>query len=79
MFTWENALPYMYLSVTWMKIHLYLFFFRFDVPGINAMNFLLHRALGGGGIASLRSDPQVMTQKGHAMLTSWLSLLLVQS
>ncbi|KAK7485930.1 hypothetical protein BaRGS_00022796 [Batillaria attramentaria] len=31
---------------------------RFDVPGINAMNFLLHKALGGGGIASLRSDPQ---------------------
>ncbi|KAL8585681.1 hypothetical protein ACOMHN_053179 [Nucella lapillus] len=31
---------------------------RFDVPGVNGMNFVLHRALGGGGIASLRSDPQ---------------------
>ncbi|XP_076467565.1 uncharacterized protein LOC143298571 [Babylonia areolata] len=31
---------------------------RFDVPGVDGMNFLLHNALGGGGIASLRSDPQ---------------------
>lgn len=30
---------------------------RFDVPGINAMNFVLHNALGGGGTASLSSDP----------------------
>ena len=28
----------------------------FDVPGISAVNFLLHSALGGGGTASLRSD-----------------------
>ena len=33
--------------------------FRYDVPGINAMNFMLYNSLGGGGIASLRSDPQV--------------------
>ncbi len=31
---------------------------RFDLPGINGLNFLLHEALGGGGIASLRTDPQ---------------------
>ncbi len=31
---------------------------RYDVPGIHALNFLLHDALGGGGIASLRFDPQ---------------------
>jgi hypothetical protein len=31
---------------------------RFDLPGIGALNFLLHDALGGGGIASLRTDPQ---------------------
>lgn len=31
---------------------------RFDLPGIAALNFLLHDALGGGGIASLRIDPQ---------------------
>ena len=30
---------------------------RFDLPGIHGMNFLLHQALGGGGTASLRSDP----------------------
>ncbi|PVD34889.1 hypothetical protein C0Q70_06170 [Pomacea canaliculata] len=31
---------------------------RFDVPGISGLNFVLHQVLGGGGIASLRSDPQ---------------------
>lgn len=31
---------------------------RFDWPGIHGLNFLLHGALGGGGIASLRNDPQ---------------------
>ncbi len=31
---------------------------RFDLPGIAALNFLLHDALGGGGVASLRIDPQ---------------------
>ena len=30
---------------------------RFDVPGINGVNFLLEKSLGGGGIASLRPDP----------------------
>jgi hypothetical protein len=29
---------------------------RFDLPGFDAMNFLLHDALGGGGMASLRTD-----------------------
>jgi hypothetical protein len=31
---------------------------RWDMPGIQALNFLLERALGGGGIASVRIDPQ---------------------
>ena len=31
---------------------------RFDLPGFHAINFLLDRALGGGGMASLRNDPQ---------------------
>ncbi|CAL1541216.1 unnamed protein product [Lymnaea stagnalis] len=31
---------------------------RFDVPGVGGLNFLLKGSLGGGGIASLRSDPQ---------------------
>lgn len=29
---------------------------RYDVPGIHAVNFLLHEGLAGGGTASLRSD-----------------------
>ena len=29
---------------------------RFDVPGFDAINFLLHDVLGGGGMASLRTD-----------------------
>jgi hypothetical protein len=31
---------------------------RFEAPGICALNFLLQEALGGGGMASLRIDPQ---------------------
>ncbi|HZY11303.1 MAG TPA: acyclic terpene utilization AtuA family protein [Beijerinckiaceae bacterium] len=38
---------------------------RYDVPGIRAINFLLHDVLGGGGIASLRNDPQ---GKGFAQM-----------
>ena len=31
---------------------------RYDLPGIHGVNFLLHDVLGGGGMASLRQDPQ---------------------
>ena len=31
---------------------------RYELPGMNALNILLENALGGGGIASLRIDPQ---------------------
>lgn len=31
---------------------------RFEAPGLNAMNFLIGDALGGGGMASQRIDPQ---------------------
>ena len=31
---------------------------RYDLPGIHALNFVIRDALGGGGIASLRFDPQ---------------------
>lgn len=31
---------------------------RFFLPGVTAMNILMHNALGGGGIASLRTDAQ---------------------
>ena len=30
---------------------------RYSLPGINALNFVLEQALGGGGMASLRNDP----------------------
>lgn len=31
---------------------------RYELPGFRAFNFVLERALGGGGVASLRYDPQ---------------------
>ena len=34
---------------------------RFELPNLNALNFLLHGALGGGGTVSLRTDAQGKT------------------
>ncbi len=31
---------------------------RFELPKVQALNFLLHEALGGGGTLSLRTDAQ---------------------
>ncbi|MBK7596391.1 MAG: hypothetical protein IPJ11_14405 [Gemmatimonadetes bacterium] len=31
---------------------------RFELPNLNALNFLLHRALDGGGTLSLKTDAQ---------------------
>ena len=31
---------------------------RWELPGSHSFNFLIRHALGGGGIASLRTDPQ---------------------
>lgn len=31
---------------------------RYLMPGLNAINIVLHGVLGGGGVASLRTDPQ---------------------
>ena len=31
---------------------------RYEAPGLQALNFILHDALGGGGMASMRIDPQ---------------------
>lgn len=31
---------------------------RFELPGTDSLNFLMDEVLGGGGIASLRNDPQ---------------------
>ncbi len=38
---------------------------RFLLPGSHSINFLLHDVLGGGGVASLRNDPQ---GKGYAQV-----------
>ena len=59
-------LPYIKKYVTSEAVHDYFEHFidasegkvtRFDLPGISAVNFLLEKSLGGGGIASLRPDP----------------------
>ena len=58
-------LPYIKQKLTSEVVHNYFNHFiedggqvhRYDVPGINAVNFLLEKSLGGGGIASLRPDP----------------------
>ncbi len=34
---------------------------RFEIPNLNALNFLLHKALGGGGTLSLMTDAQGKT------------------
>ena len=38
---------------------------RFLLPGSNSINFLIDNVLGGGGVASLRNDPQ---GKGYAQI-----------
>jgi hypothetical protein len=50
---------------------------RFHLPGIHAMNFLLHEALDGGGPASRRMDPlgkglaQILLDMPVAVPASW--------
>ncbi|HRH42073.1 MAG TPA: hypothetical protein PKY82_10540 [Pyrinomonadaceae bacterium] len=34
---------------------------RFELPNLNALNFLLHQSLGGGGTLSLMTDAQGKT------------------
>lgn len=53
---------------------------RHDVPGLRALNFVMHQALGGGGIASLRSDPlgksyaQMLLDHPMTVPRRWLDL-----
>ncbi|TDG15759.1 DUF1446 domain-containing protein [Seongchinamella unica] len=49
---------------------------RFYLPGCHAFNFLLHDVLGGGGVASLRTDPQ---GKGYAQLLLSESIMVPRS
>lgn len=52
---------------------------RYEVPGVNAYNFVLQQALGGGGAASLRNDPlgktlsQVVLCHPIRVPTAWLA------
>ena len=34
-------------------------YFRYELAGIRAFNFVLKNSLGGGGVSSIRLDPQV--------------------
>ncbi len=49
---------------------------RFLLPGTHSINFLLHEVLGGGGMASLRNDPQ---GKGFAQLALDLPVAVPKS
>ena len=65
------ALPYIWAALDEARIaHVFAHFLQGDVarylmPGINGMNIVMTRVLGGGGAASLRADPQ---GKGYSQL-----------
>ncbi len=40
---------------------------RFEIPNLNALNFLLHDSLDGGGTISLRTDAQGKTYGGRIL------------
>ena len=44
---------------------------RYELPNLNALNFLLHGALGGGGTVSLKTDAQ-----GKVFSTAMLRMVL---
>lgn len=70
-------LPYIQKAVQPEKIRNYLSHIMsknsdvklYELPGLNAFNLMLEQALGGGGIASLRIDPQ-----GKAMAQQLLDM-----
>jgi hypothetical protein len=47
---------------------------RFELPNLNALNFLLHGALDGGGTLSLKTDAQ-----GKVVSTAMLRMILTVS
>ena len=59
-------LPYIWASLSPEAVGAYFSHFieagsgvdRYYLPGSHAINFVMHEALGGGGVASLRNDPQ---------------------
>ncbi|MEM9554147.1 MAG: hypothetical protein AAGC60_07800 [Acidobacteriota bacterium] len=46
---------------------------RFEVPNLNALNFILHDSLGGGGTMSLKTDAQGKTH-GQGLLQMEIEL-----
>ena len=46
---------------------------RYEIPNLNALNFVLHQALDGGGTLSLRTDSQGKTY-GAALLRMEISI-----
>ncbi|MDR0787436.1 MAG: hypothetical protein LBG44_06175 [Gemmatimonadota bacterium] len=46
---------------------------RFELPNLQALNFLLHESLGGGGTVSLMTDAQGKTLS-TAMLRMWVDV-----
>jgi hypothetical protein len=44
---------------------------RYELPNLNALNFLLHGALGGGGTVSLKTDAQ-----GKVFSTAMLRMIV---
>ena len=67
----SEYLPYLWAALTEQAVAARFAHFlegpveRFLLPGSSAINFLLHDVLGGGGVASLRNDPQ---GKGYAQV-----------
>jgi hypothetical protein len=59
-----DFLPFIRASLTDQAVRAYFAHFvkgkveRYEWPGLNGLNFMLHQGLAGGGIASLRHDPQ---------------------
>lgn len=56
-------------------------FHRYELPGIGALNFVIGESLGGGGVASLRIDPQVsiILSIEHLLLARALYLVYIMS
>ncbi len=62
----ENYLPYIEAALTEQNLRDYFAhiltdnstIYRYQWPGLNAVNILIENCLGGGGMASLRIDPQ---------------------
>ena len=67
----SEYLPFIWSALTESEVENYFSHFlngtveRYFLPGSNSINYLLHNILGGGGIASLRNDPQ---GKGYGQL-----------